>query len=43
MVLDTLPSMQEAQKLYRTFGFREIPAYMKNPIPESLFFELLLD
>jgi carbonic anhydrase len=42
MVLDTLPSMQEAQKLYRTFGFREIPAYMKNPIPESLFFELAL-
>jgi putative acetyltransferase len=42
MVLDTLPSMQEAHKLYRTIGFREIPAYQKNPIPDSLFFELAL-
>ena len=42
MLLDTLPSMKEAHKLYRTLGFREIPAYQKNPIPESLFFELLL-
>jgi ribosomal protein S18 acetylase RimI-like enzyme len=42
MVLDTLPSMQSAQKLYRTLGFREIPAYLKNPVPDSLFFELLL-
>jgi putative acetyltransferase len=42
MVLDTLPTMQEAHKLYRTLGFREISAYQKNPIPESLFFELAL-
>ena len=42
MVLDTLPSMQKAQKLYRTLGFREISAYSKNPIPDSLSFELLL-
>ncbi len=40
MVLDTLPSMQEAHKLYRTLGFHEIPAYQKNPIPGALFFEL---
>ena len=39
MLLDTLPSMQEAHKLYRTLGFREIPSYQKNPIPGSLFFE----
>jgi ribosomal protein S18 acetylase RimI-like enzyme len=42
MVLDTLPSMQEAHKLYRTIGFREIPAYQKNPIPNSIFFGLEL-
>ena len=42
MLLDTLPSMQEAHKLYRTFGFQEIPSYQKNPIPEALFFELTL-
>jgi putative acetyltransferase len=42
MVLDTLPSMKAAQKLYRTLGFREIPAYRKNPIPDSLFFVLAL-
>jgi len=40
MVLDTLPSMQEAHKLYRSLGFREIPSYQKNPIPGSLFFGL---
>ena len=40
MLLDTLPSMTEAHKLYRTLGFREIPSYQKNPIPGALFFEL---
>jgi len=42
MLLDTLPSMKEAHKLYRTLGFREIPAYQKNPIPGAFFFELAL-
>jgi carbonic anhydrase len=42
MLLDTLPSMKESHKLYRTLGFREISAYQKNPIPGSLFFELAL-
>jgi len=42
MLLDTLPSMKEAHKLYRTFGFREISSYQKNPIPGALFFELAL-
>ena len=42
MLLDTLPSMQEAHKLYRTLGFREISSYQKNPIPGALFFELAL-
>lgn len=42
MLLDTLPSMGEAHKLYRTLGFREISSYQKNSVPGSLFFELLL-
>ena len=42
MVLDTLPSMKEAHRLYRTLGFREISAYGKNPPPGALFFELAL-
>jgi ribosomal protein S18 acetylase RimI-like enzyme len=42
MLLDTLPSMKESHKLYRTLGFREISAYQKDPIPGALFFELLL-
>jgi putative acetyltransferase len=42
MLLDTLPTMKEAHLLYRRLGFREIPAYQENPIPEALFFELAL-
>lgn len=40
MLLDTLPTMQKAQELYRSLGFREIPPYPKKPIPGALFFEL---
>jgi GNAT superfamily N-acetyltransferase len=32
IVLDTLPSMKEAQQLYERFGFREIPPYRSNPV-----------
>jgi len=42
MRLDTLPIMREAQTLYRRLGFREIPAYLKNPTPNALCFELTL-
>ena len=42
MRLDTLPTMLEAQMLYREFGFLEIPAYLKNPTPNALCFELAL-
>jgi putative acetyltransferase len=40
MLLDTLPTMQQAHKLYRILGFREIAAYQKNPVRRALFFEL---
>jgi putative acetyltransferase len=32
MVLDTLPSMTQAQRLYEQLGFRDIAAYRPNPI-----------
>ncbi len=42
MRLDTLPTMTEAQTLYRAFGFAPIPPYYDNPIPGTVFMELLL-
>lgn len=39
MRLDTLPSMHDAQRLYRACGFVEIPPYNANPVEGSLFFE----
>lgn len=32
MVLDTLPSMAEAQSLYESLGFREVEGYYRNPL-----------
>jgi ribosomal protein S18 acetylase RimI-like enzyme len=32
MVLDTLPTMADAQRLYERFGFGDIPPYRPNPI-----------
>jgi len=37
--LDTLPSMVQAQNLYRSLGFYEIPPYRFNPIEGTVFME----
>jgi GNAT superfamily N-acetyltransferase len=42
VVLDTLPSMAEAQALYQAFRFREIPPYLPAPTPGATCFELSL-
>ncbi len=42
MVLDSLPTMVEAQRLYEDLGFRDIPAYRPNPVPGARFMGLPL-
>ncbi|MBG6202970.1 ribosomal protein S18 acetylase RimI-like enzyme [Labrenzia sp. EL_13] len=42
MLLDTLPTMTGAIKLYKAAGFEEIPAYYKTPIRETVFFRKAL-
>ncbi len=42
LLLDTDPSMHNAIYLYEKNGFRSIPPYYQSPLPNALFFELLL-
>ena len=42
MVLDTLPTMSGAIKLYKAAGFEETSAYYQTPIEETLFFRKYL-
>jgi GNAT superfamily N-acetyltransferase len=37
LLLDTLPRMADATRLYRAYGFREIPRYGDNPAAAVCF------
>ncbi len=43
MLLDTLPVMDQAQRLYTRLGFREVAPYRPNPVPGARFLELALE
>ena len=43
VLLDTLPAMRMAVKLYRELGFQEAPAYYNTPIEGTIFLSLDLE
>ena len=42
MLLDTLPFLQTALRLYRTYGFEEIERYNNSPMDTSIYMRLTL-
>jgi ribosomal protein S18 acetylase RimI-like enzyme len=42
IVLDTLPKMQSAQRMYEQFGFRDVPPYYQSAIPGTRYMALAL-
>jgi carbonic anhydrase len=43
LMIDTLPSMRMAVKLYRELGFTEAPAYYQTPVEGTMFLSLDLE
>ncbi len=43
LLIDTLPSMRMAVKLYRELGFQEAPAYYHTPVEGTMFLALDLE
>jgi carbonic anhydrase len=43
LMLDTLPNMRMAVKLYRELGFTEAPSYYQTPVEGTMFMALDLD
>jgi len=42
MVLDTLPHLETAIKMYKTMGFGETAPYYENPLPGVVYMEKIL-
>ena len=42
MLLDTLPFLQSAQRIYRAAGFREIEKYNDSPMDDATYMKLEL-